>query len=208
MWGNGSHIFTGPAQVYLLDRVHRFPRSTKRGQAQCRSTSQVSASIMFSNSTLVKAVTWSCLDSRDRQINSTSWWGLLRSHIAKGSAMQKRAGVLVAVFCRWFTIPLLPFQIAASARTPMYLAGSVTGLVGLHVSCFSCGKIKWFGGNKGKDVKCLKLPKGIVSITFPYLYKNKITHICIFDIYVYTHTNYVYTHTYCVLLVTMHADRV
>lgn len=66
--------------------------------------------------------------------------------------------------------------------------------------------MKWFGGNKGKDVKCLKLPKGIVSITFPYLYKNKITHICIFDMYIYTYTNYVYTHTYCVLSVTMYAN--
>ena len=78
------------------------------------------------------------------------------------------------------------FETAVHARTPLHLAGSVTGLVGLHVSCFPSGKMKWFGGDKGKDVKCLKLPEGIVSITFPYLYKNKITHICISCMYVYT----------------------
>ena len=62
------------------------------------------------------------------------------------------------------------FETAAHARTPLHLAGSVTGLVGLHVSCFPSGKMKWFGGDKGKDVKCLKLPEGIVSITFPFPY--------------------------------------
>lgn len=100
------------------------------------------------------------------------------------------------------------FETAAHARTPLHLAGSVTGLVGLHVSCFPSGKMKWFGGDKGKDVKCLKLPEGIVSITFPfpYLYKNKITHICISCMYVYTQRNYVHTHTYCVLLIRTHAS--
>lgn len=98
------------------------------------------------------------------------------------------------------------FETAAHARTLLHLAGSVTGLVGLHVSCFASGKMKWFGGDKGKDVKCLKLPEGIVSITFPYLYKNKITHICISYMYVYTQRNYVYTHTDCVILIMTHAS--
>lgn len=62
--------------------------------------------------------------------------------------------------------------------------------------------MRWFGGNKGKDVKCLKLPEGIVSITIHISTRTK-SHTYVYLIYMYIHTNYVYTHTYCVLLVTM-----
>ena len=47
MWVTGPHIFGRPAPVYSDDRVLRVPRGIKRGRAQCRSTSQVSASTMF-----------------------------------------------------------------------------------------------------------------------------------------------------------------
>ena len=96
------------------------------------------------------------------------------------------------------------FETAAHARTPLHLAGSVTGLVGLHVSCFSSGKMKWFGGDKGKDVKCLSCQRVLFQLHFHIFTRTK-SHTYVY-MYVYTQINYVYTHTYCVLLIRTHAS--
>ena len=55
MWVTDPYIFGQPAPAYSYDRVLRDPRSIRRGRPQCGSTSQVSASTMFSNTPLLKA---------------------------------------------------------------------------------------------------------------------------------------------------------
>ena len=136
-----------------------------------------------------------------------TWMGIVtKSHCKGRGCMQERTELLWSLLQIISQGPVAVWDSSPCKESLLPLAGSVTGLVGLHVSCFSSGKMKRFGGDKGKDVKCFKLPEGIVSITFPYLYKNKITHICISDMYVYTQRNYVYTHTYCILLITTHAS--
>ena len=54
MWVIDPYIFGQPAPAYSHDRALRIPRSIKRGQPQCESTSQVSASTMFSNTPVLK----------------------------------------------------------------------------------------------------------------------------------------------------------
>lgn len=123
-----------------------------------------------------KQVTCSNLDSRVGETDFTAWWEFCKV------TLQRCVHAERAFLQTIYHAPIASLNSSPCKDSLLHLAGSVMGLVGLHVSCFSCGKMKWLGGNKGKYVKCLKLPEGIVSITFPYLYKNKITHICIFDI--------------------------
>lgn len=132
--------------------------------------------------------------------------GNCHSYTAKGGGACKRRQLLWPCWRMMSHSPVAIWDSSPHQHPPSSLAGSVTSLVGLRVSCFPSCNMKWFGGHKGKDVKCLKLPEGIVSITLPYLYRSKITHICIFDIYVYTLRNYVYAHIYHVLWITTRAS--
>lgn len=189
MWVTGPQIFSRPIQVYSYDRVLR---SIKRKQAQCRSTHDVSAPTMFSNTPLVKV---------SHMVKPTFKGQRNRSHILMGIAAKshcKRCACSQGIFAKSLPSPYCQSRQQPCKDSLLHLAGSITGLVGLHVSRFSCGKMKWFGENKEKDVKCLKLPEGIVSITFPYLYKNKITHICILIcMYIHTQIMYIYTYILC-----------
>lgn len=144
---------------------------------------------MFSNTHWLKQFTWSRPDSRAGKIDFTFWWELLQSHIAKGGSACREERHYRGHFCKESTTPMLPFEIGLHARTLLciWLAVLQAKLDSLF-SVFSWGKMKWFGGNQGKDVKFLKLPEGIffncISIS---LQEQNHTHMYIWYICIFTH---------------------
>lgn len=111
MWVTGPHIFSRLAQAYSYDRVLRVPRSIKRKQAQCKSSSHISALIMLSNTPLVKASHMVKPRFKGCRNRFHILMGIAAKSHCKGVCMQR------VHFCKQFTIPLLPVRIAAHART-------------------------------------------------------------------------------------------